>query len=118
MDKPNNSVPLNRRSFLALGMAGIAGLSVTGTSKRGHAAEKPSDRGEVFMMFSGNYTWSASVRSAIASCMYGGGDLGEIYKTCAVLQGKVSSNDAWFEAWNTMGERVALLGDQAGCEIG
>ncbi|MFH1639795.1 MAG: alpha/beta fold hydrolase [Chloroflexota bacterium] len=70
-------------------------------------------RDEVFMMFLGNYTWSAAVRSAIASSIGGGGELGEIYRVCAALKEKSGDNGAWFVAWHKMGERVALLAEQA-----
>jgi hypothetical protein len=39
--------------------------------------------------------------------------MGEVYRVCAALQGKAGDNAAWFAEWNRMGERVALLADQA-----
>jgi dipeptidyl aminopeptidase/acylaminoacyl peptidase len=65
------------------------------------------------MMFPKNYTWSAAVRGAVSGLPHGGGDMGEIYKVCAALKGKAGDNAAWFVEWNKMGERVALLAEQA-----
>ena len=113
MDAQDNSVALKRREFLTLGMAGMTGVTLASLASIAEGAEGKAAIPETFTMFPGNYTWSAAVRGAISSCMYGGGDLGEIYKVCAALQGKVGQNTAWFEEWNKMGERVALLGDQA-----
>ena len=39
--------------------------------------------------------------------------MGEIYRVCAALKGKSGDNAAWFEEWNKMGEKVALLAEQA-----
>lgn len=68
---------------------------------------------ELLMMFPGNYTWSAAVRGAIGASIGGGGEIGEIYKVVAALKAKPGDNAAWFEEWNKMGEKVALLAKQA-----
>ncbi len=39
--------------------------------------------------------------------------MGEVYKVCSALHGKAGDNAAWFAEWNKMGERVALLAEQA-----
>lgn len=70
-------------------------------------------RDELLMMFPGNYTWSAAVRSAIGSSIGGGGEIGEIYKVCAALKERAGDNKAWFVEWNKMGEKVAILAEQA-----
>ncbi|HYB21816.1 MAG TPA: twin-arginine translocation signal domain-containing protein [Thermodesulfobacteriota bacterium] len=110
MSRQDDEGKLSRRDFLTLGGAGMA---VAAVSPLAHAAEKKASPPETFMMFPGNYTWSAAIRGSIATCMYGGADLGEIYKVCAALEGKAGDNAVWFEEWKKMGERVALLGDQA-----
>lgn len=70
-------------------------------------------RDELLTMFPGNYTWSAAVRSAIGSSIGGGGEIGEIYRVCAALKERAGDNEAWFVEWNKMGEKVALLAEQA-----
>jgi pimeloyl-ACP methyl ester carboxylesterase len=112
MDQNNNAEKLKRRDFLALGAAGVAGVALAGGSPLAHAAET-SGLPPTFRMFPGNYTWSAAVRGVISNFPNGGGDMGEIYKVCAALQGKAGDNAAWFAAWNKMGEHVAQLADEA-----
>ena len=71
------------------------------------------NRDELLTMFPGNYTWSAAVRSAIGSAIGGGGEIGEIHRVCAALKKRVGDNAAWFEEWEKMGEKVALLAEEA-----
>ena len=99
----------SRRDLLAVGTAGIG---IAGMAPLAYAAP-PAAPPDAFTMFPENYTWSAAVRLAVGTCMYGGGDMGEIFKVCEALRGNTADNAAWFEAWKNMGERVARLGDQA-----
>lgn len=66
-----------------------------------------------FMMFPENYTWSGAVLTTIASSLWGGSEMGEIYKVCSSLKEKVGNWAAWFSAWNEMAEKVAALGEEA-----
>lgn len=109
MDQSGGFGRLSRRDFLA---AGTAGLGIAGTSPLAYAAQQ-APLPDTFTMFPENYTWSAAVRLAVGTCMYGGGDMGEIFKVCTALKGNTADNAAWFDAWKDMGERVARLGDQA-----
>ena len=65
------------------------------------------------MMFPGNYTWSAATRMVIAAGMWGGADLGEIYKVSAALKPDAGKNAAWFAQWSAMARKVASFGDEA-----
>jgi alpha-beta hydrolase superfamily lysophospholipase len=114
MKKEREGIKVSRRNFIYLGAAGAAGLALAGTPRMGDGAEKAADPGEVITMFPGNYTWSAATRGVMATCLFGGGDMGEIYKVCAALRGKVGDGAAWFYEWNRMAGKVARLGDQAG----
>lgn len=58
-----------------------------------------------FMMFPEHYTWSAAVVSAIGSSRWGGGEVGEVFKVCAALKGRVGEGQTWFSEWNRMGEK-------------
>jgi len=112
MNPRNDAKELNRRDFLALGAAGVAGATLAGAPPMSQAAEMKASP-ETLMMFPGSYTWSAAVRGAISGLPYGGGEMGEIYKVCAALQGKAGDNAVWFAEWYKMGAHVAQLGDQA-----
>jgi dienelactone hydrolase len=113
MDQRDDSGKLSRRDFFGLGVAGMAGLALAGTPQVSYGAEKAPEPGEAFMMFPGNYTWSAAVRGVIATSLFRGADMGEVYKVCAALKGRSGDNAAWFLEWNKMGEKVALLAEQA-----
>jgi len=91
----------------------VAGLTLAGIPQLSQGAETKAAADEVFMMFPGDYTWSEAVRAAIGSSIGGGGEIGEIYRVCAALKGRSGDNAAWFEEWNKMGEKVALLAEQA-----
>ena len=113
MDRREDSEGLNRRDFFGLGAAGMAGLALAAVPQISQGAETKAAEDEVLMMFPGNYTWSAAVRGAIGASIGGGGEIGEVYKVCAALKGRSGDNAAWFAEWNKMGEKVALLADQA-----
>ncbi len=70
-------------------------------------------RDELLVMFPGNYTWSGAVRSAIGASIGGGGEIGEIYRVCAALKDAKGDGAAWFNEWNKMAEKVALMAEQA-----
>ena len=64
---------IKRREFLYLSGAGVAAMTLIGTPELSHGAETKAAADEVFMMFPGNYTWSAAVRAAIGSSIGGEG---------------------------------------------
>jgi dipeptidyl aminopeptidase/acylaminoacyl peptidase len=103
---------MERRDVLRLTAGGLVGLAASDAATPAAAAgeEKPALS---FMMFPGNYTWSAATRMVIASEMWGGADMGEIYKVSAALKSDVGNNAAWFEQWSAMARKVAALGDEA-----
>ena len=76
-------------------------------------AEAQEAREESFMMFPGNYTWSAAVRGAIATSLWGGSDPGEIHKVTTALKARVGDGHAWFDAWSAMARKVARLAEAA-----
>jgi len=65
------------------------------------------------MMFPGNYTWSAAVRGVIATSLWGGSDLGEIYKVANALKGHAGDGRAWFGAWNAMADKIVRIAQEA-----
>jgi dipeptidyl aminopeptidase/acylaminoacyl peptidase len=103
---------MERRNLFRLAAAGFAGLAV---ADRLHAtaAEAEDSRDESFMMFPGNYTWSAAFRGVIATSLWGGADLGEIYKVAAALKRSSGDGLAWFNEWISMAHKVAMLAEAA-----
>jgi dipeptidyl aminopeptidase/acylaminoacyl peptidase len=103
---------MERRDVLRLTVGGLAGLAATERAKTANAAEDEKP-GLSLMMFPSNYTWSAATRMVIASEMWGGADIGEIYKVVAALKPDVGKNAAWFEQWSAMARKMTALGDAA-----
>jgi dipeptidyl aminopeptidase/acylaminoacyl peptidase len=103
---------MERRDLLRLTAAGLAGLSVADAS-RGVRAEEPARREESLMLFPGNYSWSAAVRGVIATSLWGGSDLGEVYKVVAALKPRIGEGPAWFAEWNAMARKVTRLAETA-----
>ena len=92
---------MERRDVLRLTAGGLVGLTAAeGTIPARAAGDEKPDLS--LMMFPGNYTWSAATRMVVASEMWGGADMGEIYKVVAALKPDVGKNTAWFEQWTTM----------------
>jgi len=104
---------IKRREFLFLGGAGVAAMTLLRAPELGRGQEKQPRPEGTFMMFPGNYTWSLATNMAISSSMWGGGELGEIYKVCATLKDKVGMGIAWFTEWKNMGDRVVALAEKA-----
>src|SRR6202045_5042326 len=98
---------MERRDLFRLTAAGLAGATLAdGTPDAAQAQER---REESLMLFPGNYTWSAAVRGVIATSLWGGSDLGEVYKVVAALKPRIGEGPAWFAEWNAMVRKVARL---------
>jgi hypothetical protein len=82
---------MERRDLFRLTAAGLAGAAIA------EGAAEAQERGEAsLMLFPGNYTWSAAVRGVIATSLWGGADLGEVYKVVAALKARTGEGLAWF----------------------
>jgi hypothetical protein len=102
---------LKRRDFVCL--AGAAGIAVAVEPTVSHGRKAKPNGDQAFMMFPGNYTWSEAARAPIESSLWGGGELGEIFKVCSALREAVGNGRTWFAEWNKMGEYVASLAEKA-----
>src|SRR5579863_6490680 len=99
---------MERRDVLRLTAGGLVGLAATEAVQPANAAgDEKLDLS--LMMFPGNYTWSAATRMVIASEMWGGADIGEIYKVVAALKPDAGKNAAWFEQWSAMARKITAL---------
>jgi dipeptidyl aminopeptidase/acylaminoacyl peptidase len=103
---------MERRDLFRLTAAGLAGAALAeGAQSRAAQAQERPDAS--LMLFPGNYTWSAAIRGVIATALWGGSDLGEVYKVVAALKSRVGEGPAWFAAWGAMAGKVALLAEAA-----
>jgi len=101
---------MERRDLFRLTAAGLAGAALADAADTAEAQERAEAS---LMLFPGNYTWSAAVRGVIATSLWGGADLGEVYKVVAALKGRAGEGPAWFAEWSAMAEKVARLAEQA-----
>src|SRR6516165_8240223 len=104
---------MERRDFFRLGAAGFAGLAIADQLAATAAAEAEERPDTSLMLFPGNYTWSAAIRGVIATSLWGGADVGEVYKVVAALKQHAGDNAAWFAAWNAIGRKVEALAEAA-----
>jgi dienelactone hydrolase len=109
---------MERRDVLRLTAGGLVGLAAADGAKPASAAGEETAAGKEksdlsFTMFPGNYTWSAAIRMVIASELWGGAELGEIYRVVAALKPDTGKHAAWFEQWSAMARKVTALGDEA-----
>lgn len=106
---------MERRDFFRLGAAGMAGLAIADEVSGPAAAQsKAEERPDTsLMLFPGSYTWSAAIRGVIATSLWGGSDLGEVYKVVAALKARAGDNAAWFAEWHAMGRKVEALAEAA-----
>src|SRR5579863_8536629 len=98
---------MERRDVLRLTAGGLVGLAATERAQTSASEDQKPDVSLV--LFPGNYTWSAATRMVIASEMWGGADIGEIYKVVAALKPDIGKNAAWFEQWRAMARKVTAL---------
>jgi hypothetical protein len=97
---------MERRDLFRLTAAGLAGAALAEGATT--EATQAQERGEAsLMLFPGNYTWSAAVRGAIATSLWGGADLGEVYKVVAALKGRAGEGPAWFAEWSAISKASA-----------
>jgi dipeptidyl aminopeptidase/acylaminoacyl peptidase len=102
---------MERRDLFRLTAAGLAGAALAEGAPEAAQAQERADAS--LMLFPGNYTWSAAVRGVIATSLWGGADLGEVYKVVAALKGRAGEGPAWFAEWSAMAEKVARLAEAA-----
>jgi len=101
---------MERRDLFRLTAAGLAGATLADATEPAEAQERADAS---LMLFPGNYTWSAATRGVIATSLWGGADLGEVYKVVSALKGRAGEGPAWFAEWSAMAEKVARLGETA-----
>lgn len=71
---------------------------------------KAIGRADWFAYFPEDYRWSAAVSMACSVSYWGGASMGEIDQVGKRLKDKVGDDEAWFDEWTGMGDRVRRLG--------
>ena len=71
---------------------------------------KAIGRADWFAYFPEDYRWSAAVSMACSVSYWGGATMGEIDQAGKRLKEVVGDDEAWFDEWTGMGDRVRRLG--------
>ncbi|MBX6426478.1 MAG: alpha/beta hydrolase [Variibacter sp.] len=66
-----------------------------------------------FLYFPDNYRWSMGLLICLSGAPWGGAEIDEVNRVGRALLDKVGDDDAWFEEWTRMGDRVEARGRQA-----
>jgi len=67
----------------------------------------------VFQYFPDNYRWSMGLLIALNGAPWGGAEIDEVNRVGRALSDKIGDDDAWFDEWTRMGDRVEAYGRKA-----
>ena len=74
-------------------------------------AEKKDD--PAFLYFPTNYRWSMGLMICLSGAPWVGVEIDEVNRVGRALTDKVGDDDAWFEEWTRMGDKIEARGRDA-----
>lgn len=66
-----------------------------------------------FLFFPESYRWSTGLLLCLGGAPWGGAEINEVHRVGTALRDKVGDDDAWFDEWTRMGEKVEARGRAA-----
>ena len=69
-----------------------------------------------FLYFPDNYRWSMGLMICLSGAPWGGAEIDEVNRVGRALLDKVGDDNAWFEEWTRMGDRIETRGRAAESE--
>jgi dienelactone hydrolase len=66
-----------------------------------------------FLYFPSNYRWSMGLLICLGAAPWTGVEIDEVHRVGRALEDRVGDDDAWFEEWTRMGDKVAARGRDA-----
>ena len=63
-----------------------------------------------FIYFPTNYRWSMGLLLCLSGAPWGGAEIDEVNRVGRALSDRIGDDDAWFEEWARMGERIEARG--------
>ena len=63
-----------------------------------------------FIYFPTNYRWSMGLLLCLSGAPWGGAEIDEVNRVGRTLSDHIGDDDAWFEEWTRMGERIEARG--------
>jgi dienelactone hydrolase len=70
------------------------------------------DDDPTFLYFPDNYRWSMGLLICLSAAPWTGVEIAEVHRVGRALRDKVGDDDAWFEEWTRMGDKVVARGRQ------
>ena len=66
-----------------------------------------------FLYFPDNYRWSMGLMICLSGAPWGGAEIDDVNRVGRALRDKVGDDDAWFEEWTRMGDKIEARGRAA-----
>lgn len=66
-----------------------------------------------FLYFPDNYRWSMGLLICLSGAPWGGAEIDEVNRVGRALRDRVGDDDAWFDEWTRMGDRIEARGREA-----
>jgi dienelactone hydrolase len=66
-----------------------------------------------FLYFPDNYRWSMGLLICLSGAPWGGAEIDDVNRVGRALRDKVGDDDAWFEEWTRMGDKIEAQGRAA-----
>jgi dienelactone hydrolase len=66
-----------------------------------------------FLYFPSNYRWSMGLLICLGAAPWTGVEIDEVHRVGRALEDRVGDDDAWFEEWTRMGDKIAARGRDA-----
>ena len=63
-----------------------------------------------FIYFPTNYRWSMGLLLCLSAAPWGGAEIDEVNRVGRALRDKIGDDNAWFEEWARMGEKIESTG--------
>ena len=71
----------------------------------------PGRKGDpAFIYFPTHYRWSMGLLLCLSGAPWGGAEIDDVNRVGRALASKLGDDDAWFEEWTRMGDRVEARG--------
>src|SRR5258707_9682100 len=89
----------------------MASLCADTTDREQHVIGRKDD--PAFLYFPANYRWSMGLLICLGAAPWTGIEIDEVHRGARALEDHVGDDNAWFEEWTRMGDKIEALGRDA-----
>src|SRR5215470_19027618 len=82
-------------------------------SQNGAAMPEDQKDDPAFLYFPSNYRWSMGLLICLSAAPWTGVEIDEVHRVGRALEDRLGDDDAWFEEWTGMGDRIEARGREA-----